>query len=106
MAFGNGHLARAQRSNMMANWHVLAPRPDAMQRVIVNLTFVRGMGEKKKKKEECSLAKIFYSLSLAAPHARARARARDGDARATAPRVSIVGILAIMHRVCNTISRD
>jgi len=102
MAFGNGHLARAQRSNMMANWHVLAPRPDAMQARNRKSHIRTGHGGEKKKKEECSLAKIFYSLSLAAPHA----RARDGDARATAPRVSIVGILAIMHRVCNTISRD
>jgi len=63
----------------------------------------RGRGGEKERKKEEWLAKIFYSLSLAL---RARARARDGDARATAPRVSIAGILAIMHRVCNTISRD
>jgi hypothetical protein len=75
MAFGNGDLARAQRSNMMANWHVLAPRPDAIparnRKSRIRTGHGEGKKKKEKRKEECSLAKIFYSLSLAAPRARA-----------------------------------
>jgi len=74
MAFGNGDLARAQRSNMMANWHVLAPRPDAIPARNRKSRIRTGHGEGKKKKRKKKRG-MFAGKNFLFPFTRSAARA-------------------------------